>query len=101
MDVGDTFWEKWVETFPDPHAYKVIFDVFFNSSWIKTYILVSVDGGRATIPMPTTANSTTVALDDYMFARIVSPDQLDEYIRRAGFFVPGVSGITVTECFQL
>lgn len=97
-----TFQENWATSFPDPAAFKVVYDVFYNSSWIKTVTLVSVDGGRATIPMPTTPTSKTIDLEDYIFARIVSPDNLDEYIfNKAGFTVPGASGYTETEYYQM
>ena len=95
------FQESWATNFPDPAAFKVVYDVFYNSSWIKTVTLVSVDGGRATIPMPTTPTSNEIDLEDYLFARIVSPNNLDDYIRRAGFTVPGASGYTETDYFRM
>ena len=85
---SDTFQEEWVKNFPDSNAHKVIFDVFFNLSWIKTFVLVSVDGGRAIIPMPTSANSGIVSCDDYMFAKIVSPGRLDDSMHLAGLNIP-------------
>lgn len=100
-DSDPPFRERWVTVFPDQNAVKEVFDVYYNSSWIKTVTLVNVDGGRATIPMPTSPTSNEIELEDYIFARIVCPENLDEYIRRAGFTVPGASGYTETDYFQM
>ncbi len=48
-------------------------------------MLVSVDGGRATLPIPVTLNSKTVRALDYKVAEIIDDGFLDEYMSRAGF----------------
>lgn len=100
-DSDEEFHEGWLTRFPDANAFKAIYDVYYYDSWVKTVTLVSVDGGRATIPMPTSSTSNEIDLEEYYFAKIVSPDNLDEYIRRAGFTVPGASGYTETDYFQM
>ena len=82
LDRNDDFDEPWVHNYPDSHAYKVNYDVYWNQSWVKTVTLVCVDGGRAIVPMPERSNSTRISTSDYKFAKIVSPDSLDEYIKR-------------------
>lgn len=70
----------------DRAAYKVFYDVYYRGLLLVTKMLVEVDGGRARIPRPT--NEAKVILrKDYAFARIVAPDNLDEYIKRSGLTV--------------
>ncbi len=87
----DTFFdEQWATRHPDKKAHKVDYDVFYNCSFVKTVTLVSVDGGRATIPMPEKYGSSNILEDDYRFATIVSPERLDEYIQRSGLIIPNL-----------
>lgn len=74
--------EPWANCHPDPSAYRVTYDVFYGESFICSEILVSVDGGRATLPMPE-INTNLVDQSSYHFAQIVEPDRLDEYMERA------------------
>ncbi len=81
------FCEKWAT---DPHAdsvaYRVIYDVYYGESLIATKTLVAVDGMRAIPPMPKRRTSE-IPYEEYRFAKIVSPDSLDEYIGRSGLTV--------------
>lgn len=88
IDFNSIFDEPWAKCHANTNAHKVIYDVFYNNSFVKTVTLVSVDGGRATIPMPEMFNFKTIMADDYHFAKIVSPERLDEYIQRSGLIIP-------------
>jgi hypothetical protein len=75
--------EDWATKHPDSSAHKVKFNVFYNASLIADYTLVSVDGCRATLPMPK-LGTTIVSKFDYHFASLVEePDTLNEYMGRA------------------
>ena len=87
-DFSQTFNEPWATNHSDSQAHRVEYDVFYNNSFVKNVSLVSVDGGRATIPMPVNVNSANIFLEDYRFAKIVSPERLDEYIKRSGLIIP-------------
>lgn len=80
--------EDWATKHPDSKAYKIFFSVFYNNSRIDDFMLVAVDGMRATIPMPR-VNTTVISKEDYQFAQAVNIDgkRLDEYIQRSGLSV--------------
>lgn len=80
--------ERWATNHPDSTAYKIFFSIFYNNSRIDDFILVAVDGSRATIPMPE-VNTTIISKKCYLFAQAVNTDgkRLDEYIQRSGLSV--------------
>lgn len=80
------FSEKWAIEHPDRNAVTAEYEVLYGGSLICHKTLVSVDGGRATLPMPL-RNTTTIPRSEYNFARIVSLDRLDEYIQRSNLTV--------------
>ena len=80
------FHEEWATKHPDPHAYLYQYSLYYNSSLIKKYDLVSVDGGRATLPIPR-AGTNIVPRKDYRFALIINAHETLEYIHRSGLIV--------------
>ena len=80
------FHEDWAQKHPDPSATKEHYSIFYGASLVHTFILVSVDGGRAYLPMPC-AGTTVIPLEDYQLARIVDNGSLTEYIGRSGLTV--------------
>src|SRR5690554_7441784 len=46
------FDEPWAKSHPDPKAVAVDYVVKYGSSFVDKHTLVSVDGHRATLPMP-------------------------------------------------
>lgn len=79
--------EEWATKHPDPKAYREIYGIYYGSSFIEERLLVTVDGFRATLPLPK-IKTNKIKQQDYQFARIVDRnDSLDEYIRRAGLEV--------------
>lgn len=88
-DTGtDSFNEQWAVNHPDPHAYKRTYTIYYNNSPIDQFYLVSVDGFRATIPMPK-VGTNSISKRDYLLAQAVNlyDKQLDEYIKRSGLEV--------------
>ncbi|MFN3168822.1 MAG: hypothetical protein ACE37H_17350 [Phycisphaeraceae bacterium] len=81
------FHEEWANKHPDPNAHRVYYDIYYGSSFIDDFMLVSVDGFRAELPVPD-PQSTVIPRDKYLIARAVD-DQgtLDEYIARSGLTV--------------
>ena len=82
------FDESWATSHPDPHAVAVEYTVKYGSSFVDKHTLVSVDGHRATLPMPKSAIDLRVAPSDINFAKIVNiGNRVDEYLRRSGIKV--------------
>lgn len=80
------FHEEWATKHPDSHAYLYQYSLYYNSSLLKKYDLVSVDGGRATLPIPR-AGTNIVPRKDYRFALIINEGEMLEYIHRSGLIV--------------
>ncbi|EHR1005931.1 hypothetical protein Q9Y03_005130 [Vibrio harveyi] len=75
--------EDWATCHPDPTAYRMIYEVYYGSSFVDEKLLVAVDGFRAILPLPR-INTNTISRQDYKFASIVDQlGTLDDYIRRA------------------
>ena len=83
-DKSNSFNEDWATGHPDSQAEKVNYTVKYASSFVARKTLVSVDGGRATLPMPDVKTKKIVSSDDMNFAKIVDVgDRTDEYIERS------------------
>jgi hypothetical protein len=75
--------EDWATKHPDPNAYREIYEIYYSSSFIEEKMLVSVDGFRASLPLPK-IGTNKVKNEDYQFAKIVDQiNSLDEYMDRA------------------
>jgi len=84
----DDFNEDWATKHADKIAKSVIYTVYYNNSFIERKMLVSVDGHRATLPLPRSATDLTVTREDVNFAKIVNiNDRVDEYLRRSGLSI--------------
>lgn len=78
------FNEPWAVSHPDHNARSVEYTVNYGSSFVDRKTLVSVDGHRATLPMPKSATDLTVTSSDVNFAKIVDiGNRVDEYIERS------------------
>ena len=79
--------EDWATKHPDPTAYRVTYEIYYAASFVEEVLMVSVDGYRATLPLPD-RNTLKVSRKDYQFAGIVDQlNTLDEYMRRSGLDV--------------
>jgi len=82
------FNEDWATKHPDSEANAVDNTVKYGSSFVSRKTLVSVDGGRATLPTPDMKTKKTVSKEDMNFAKIVDvSDRTDEYINRSGLTI--------------
>lgn len=78
------FNEPWATSHPDPHAEAVEYVVKYGSSFVEKRTLVSVDGHRATLPMPKSKTDLRVSAADVNFAKIINiGDRVDEYLGRS------------------
>ena len=78
------FNEKWATSHADKKAVAVEYTVKYGSSFVDKQTLVSVDGHRATLPMPKSATNLSVKASDVNFAKIVDVgNRVDEYLKRA------------------
>lgn len=79
--------EDWAKKHPDPTAYRVTYEIYYAASFVEEVLMVSVDGHRATLPLPD-RNTLVVSRKDYQFARIVDQlNTLDEYMNLSGLTV--------------
>lgn len=82
---NDDFYEKWANKFPDPHARSYYYHVYFGATRLRKIIFVSVDGGRALLPLPNYAMDLSVKPIRYKIALIFDRfDSCDKYMKRAG-----------------
>src|SRR5690554_2727896 len=77
------FNEPWAVAHSDPNAKAVDYVVKYGSSFVEKRVLVSVDGYRATLPMPKSANDLRVIKSDVNFAKILDMGgRVEEYLSR-------------------
>ena len=82
------FKEEWANRHPDPHATGYWCGIYYGSTHVSRNILVSVDGGRAMLPIPRQkgidGKLTEVLPFDYRIAQIFdSMGTLDQYMMRS------------------
>ena len=81
----DDFKANWANKFPNPHAYGFWVDISYDRALIDRVILVSVDGGRAMLPVPKTHPELVVSKRDYVIACMFNTrSTLDQYMQLAG-----------------
>jgi len=82
------FHEDWANKFPDPHATSYYYYLYYGSTRLKEFILVSVDGGRAILPLPSSAFDLSVDPLRYKIAKIFDRfNTCNEYMKRAGLYL--------------
>ena len=85
-DNYENFDEPWATSHPDSSAKSVDYTVQYGSSFVERHKLVSVDGHRATLPMPKSRDELIVKPQEVNFASIVDTggqDKVEEYLRRS------------------
>ena len=81
------FSEPWATKYPNSTASSYWFDLSYEGALIERFILVSVDDGRAKLPMPDPGTREADPLN-YKVAQIFDEhNTLDEYMGRAGLAV--------------
>ena len=81
------FKEPWANKHPDPMANSYWYDLSYDGALIERFILVSVDGARAELPLPD-RNTLEVEPLIYKVAEIFDElNTLEEYMRRSGLSV--------------
>ncbi len=84
---NDDYKDKWANCHPDPKATGYWYDLYYDGNLIDRFILVSVDGARASIPPPDWQTGKINKMD-YKVAQIHDTlRSLDEYIARSGLDV--------------
>lgn len=90
----DDFREPWANCFLHPKAIGYYCRLYFQSSMIREFILVAVDGGRGLIPAPTHPDGR-IDLLSYRVAQIVgNPNALDQYVAHSGLMVAADSDVS-------
>ena len=81
------FKEPWANKHPDPTANSYWYDLSYNGALIERFILVSVDGARAELPLPD-RNTLEAEPLIYKVAEIFDElNTLEEYMKRSGLSV--------------
>ncbi len=84
---NDNFQEKWANKYPDPSASSYWYGLSYDGVLIERFILVSVDGARAELPLPD-VNTLEVKPLTYKVAQIFDESNtLAEYMHRSGLTV--------------
>ena len=81
---NEDFREAWANSHADPSAVSYHYNIIYDGNFIHRIVMVSVDGHRATLPLP---NIQTMQVDpfNYKVAQIFdSMYTLDDYMRRSG-----------------
>jgi hypothetical protein len=90
--VNSDFKENWANFHSDPKASSYYVGLYYASTLVETFFLVSVDGGRASLPLPKTANNFTFNDLDYKVAQIHdSFDTLTDYIGRTNRYLAKIN----------
>lgn len=89
IEYRDRFDEPWTSNFSDKNASGDYLDLFYMGTLVDRTVLIFVDGGRAALPMPTTAEDLTVSSGYAALARLVDNlqtrvSQFDRYFKQAG-----------------
>ena len=88
-EIFEEFHEAWATRHPNQEAQKAWYHIYYQSSFVQSFMLVAVDGARACLPPPK-IGTTEIPLKDYRLAKAVDQlGTLDEYISRSGLTVSG------------
>lgn len=89
LTVNDHFREPWLSSFADQDAASSWVDCFYNGGLVFREAYVTVDGGRAHLPLPEDRNGTLVVPAEYAdLCRLVDSlhprtSEFDHYLQRA------------------
>ena len=83
----EDFAEDWATSYPSGKATSYWYELYYDGAFLDRFILVSVDGGRADMPLPD-LQTKKISLLYYHVAKIHDASgSLDDYIRRSGLSV--------------
>ncbi len=81
----DDFQEPWANGFPDPKARSYWAEITYDRAMIERLVLVSVDGGRAMLPMPKSRVDLVVSKLKYRVAELFDETAtFQQYFSKAG-----------------
>lgn len=82
---NDDFQEPWANGFPDPKARSYWAEITYDRAMLDRIVLVSVDGGRAILPLPESRVDLEVGKLKYRVAELFNKSAtLRQYFQRAG-----------------
>lgn len=85
----EPFDEPWATNFPDRVARVAAYRLWYGSTPVETFYCAAVDGGRAVLPYPKSAQDLSVSPLRYAVGRAVNEDTTGflDYFARAGLTV--------------
>ena len=86
LDVNENFQEPWAQQFQDPHASSHYVDAFYNGALVLRKQYVSVDGGRAMVPLSLARDQLVVPVAYYMFTTLLDRLTWSEASRPSDYF---------------
>lgn len=88
-DEDRSFAEPWHQGLADSRAARSIHELYFGASYVGYEFIVTVDGGRASIPLPEDGHgSPWITQKQYAFGKIIDRlGTLDDYLRRCNIAV--------------
>src|SRR3954447_21936685 len=84
---GDAeFDEQWVQRGGFNQPERQTFTIYYGTSFVREVYMVAVDGSRAYMPYPKSADRLMISYWQYKFAQIIQPqdNRLDYYLERSG-----------------
>lgn len=66
-DLRDDYSEPWLNKYPDKRGFRMVFNIFYSSSFIKKEYVVGVDGFRGYVPFPLDGYSTNPKLTPWQY----------------------------------
>lgn len=78
------FREPWANRHPDPEARSYWYEYCYDSALIERFVMVSIDGGRAVLPLPKIQTSSVPRLNYKVAQLFDSRNTLDTYMKRSG-----------------
>lgn len=84
---NENFYADWANRWPNKKAVGYYYDLYYRNTLVTRFVLVSVDGSRALLPVPDSHDSNVVALSKYKVAEIFAGAEFYTYFKNSGLEV--------------
>ncbi|WP_425641431.1 hypothetical protein ACPUEK_15970 [Marinomonas gallaica] len=84
---NEDYKDEWANKHPNPSAIGYWYELYYDGAYLDRFILVDIDGNKASIPPPCYKTGKIKKLDYHVAKIFDSRETVDEYIRRSGLEV--------------